>query len=400
MKIELLLNPLLEQKIKQRRVVDVYSQAITEAQNLYILSAFLTDWSPQAKLNPKCEDLCFIVGTDFGLTSKDACRSVLKWLPKRLKCDLLAAEGIGGFHPKLLMWRTGKGEYRLLLGSSNLTTAAFETNHEANVLLDISSDTFEEIRNWIDTIRDNCRPVNEDWLKEYKEAIKRGVGKGQRKNKELKPFLLAAPSRKDINSRIPYRRAKQRAFAKIAPQLRRAIAQCANGKIGDSRFYTGMIEIWGHHTSRFMGRGFEIIGKGAKWHQACRSLEIILDKSEKIKPPALDTIVRAEKDSLAKMHNSVRRSWLSEMLCHFFPESYPLIDKPVTAWLRHNKYHPPRGASEGAKYLHLARQMREVVKRKQNPNIRNLVELDFAIWADTLIRKGESLTDYDQYNLP
>ena len=43
--------------------------------------------------------------------------------------------------------------------------------------------------------------------------------------------------------------------------------------------------------------------------------------------------------------------------------------------------------------------MREVVKRKQNPNIKNLVELDFAIWADSIIRKGESLADYDKYNL-
>lgn len=163
-------------------------------------------------------------------------------------------------------------------------------------------------------------------------------------------------------------------------------------------------DIWGHHTSRFMGSGFQIAGKRAKWHQVCQSLQNILDKSGKIKPPALDTIVRAEKDFLAnppnsKKPNAARGSWLSEMLCHFFPDSYPLIDKPVTAWLRHNKYHPPRGASEGAKYIHLARQMREVVKRKQNPNIKNLVELDFAIWADSIIRKGESLADYDKYNL-
>jgi hypothetical protein len=89
MEIELLLNPLLDQKTKPRRIVDAYTQAITEAKELYILTAFLTDWSPQANLNSKCEDLCFIVGTDFGLTKKDACRAVLNWLPRRHKCDFI-----------------------------------------------------------------------------------------------------------------------------------------------------------------------------------------------------------------------------------------------------------------------------------------------------------------------
>ena len=79
--------------------------------------------------------------------------------------------------------------------------------------------------------------------------------------------------------------------------------------------------------SRFMGSGFQIAGKRAKWHQVCQSLQNILDKSGKIKPPALDTIVRAEKDFLAnppnsKKPNAARGSWLFEMLCHFFPDSY------------------------------------------------------------------------------
>ena len=206
MKIELLLNPLLEQKTKPRQVVDAYTQAINEAKELYILTAFLMDWLPQANLNSKCEDLCFIVGTDFGLTRKDACRAVLNWLPRRHKCDFIAAEEIGGFHPKLMMWRFGRGEYRLLLGSSNLTTAAFETNHEANVLLDISSNTFKEIRGWIDTIRGSgkCRPVNDDWFNDYKEAVRRSSRWGKRKKSELQFSVdCTKPEGNELANSIP-----------------------------------------------------------------------------------------------------------------------------------------------------------------------------------------------------
>jgi len=77
MRAELLFNPLVSVKRGARRVAEAYTQAVSEATELYVLTAYLTDWAITKKLNPGCTDLCFIVGTDFGLTRRAACRAVL-----------------------------------------------------------------------------------------------------------------------------------------------------------------------------------------------------------------------------------------------------------------------------------------------------------------------------------
>src|SRR5688572_27984993 len=99
---------------------DIFNRAIVDATELFIVSASLTEWLPKQKLTDKCREFTFIVGPDFGLTRKDACRKVLRWLPKVRKNDLLAADQIDGFHPKLIMGRNENGQKQLLLGSSNL----------------------------------------------------------------------------------------------------------------------------------------------------------------------------------------------------------------------------------------------------------------------------------------
>jgi len=45
--------------------------------------------------------------------------------------------------------------------------------------------------------------------------------------------------------------------------------------------------------------------------------------------PALDNVVRKEIDRLADADNPNRGAWLSEMLCHYFPSRYPVVNKPV-----------------------------------------------------------------------
>ena len=48
----------------------LYDQAIADAVELFIVSAYLTDWQPKQKITNKCRELFFIVGTDFGLTKR------------------------------------------------------------------------------------------------------------------------------------------------------------------------------------------------------------------------------------------------------------------------------------------------------------------------------------------
>lgn len=357
----------------------IYDKAIAEAVELFIVSAYLTDWKTNQAINEKCEELGFIVGTDFGLTRKQACRNVMKWLPEQYKSDFLAADRLSGFHPKLVLWKNGSNQGHLLLGSSNLTQAAFSTNHEANVLLEISDSQYAIIKGWIYKIRQACSPISEDWLEKYKEATqapKTATGK--------KPPLIffELPSGHLINKAIAYRQKQYEAFMKIKDRLKTLIEKCAAGDLANNAFYDQMMDLWGKGDPppRLQGRGFEIKGKHAYWQDVCKSLSTIFALAKTAATPALDNAVRKEIDRLAKAHNANRGAWMSEMLCQYFPELYPVDNGPVRYWLQHNKYHAPRKASEGSRYIDLALKLRSATKQNKSNKAKNLLELDSAIW--------------------
>lgn len=358
-------------------LIKFFNKAFKEAMELFIVSAYLTEWNPGTKLNKNCEELSFIVGTDFGITTKDACRKVLKWLPESMKNDFLAADAISGFHPKLIMWKDESDQCNLLLGSSNLTQAAVTTNYEANVLTKISKEQYDIIRDWVYSIRLACSPISEDWLDSYKEAtrVSKPSGKG-------KTYIIQfnLPSGKDIDKAISRRRKQQKAFASIKDELTMLIKRCASSKISNKKFYEGMMDLWGSHKSRFQGRGFEIAGKHSKWKEVCKSILSVLSKSDTATVLSLDTIVKKEVDYLNSRQNPNRGAWLSEMLCHYFPDRYPLVNKPVKVWLQHNKYRHPRGSSEGARYIDLSIKLRHAIKSNVANRAKNLAELDHAIW--------------------
>ena len=354
----------------------LYNRAIADAVELFIVSAYLTDWRPNQELPDKCRELSFIVGTDFGLTRRDACRNVLKWLPEEYKSDFLAADHIAGFHPKLVMWKDEVGQCHLLLGSSNLTRAAFSTNYEANVYVTISDEQYNDIKEWIYKIGFECSPISEDWLEQYKEAEKARGPRG----KKAPVVSLQLPSGTLIDEAVLARRKQHEAFADIKEALAELIGRCAQGILTNEHFYTEMMALWGRHPSRLQGKGLEIRGKHSNWQDVCRSISTILATAETASVPALDYTVRKEIDRLAKARNPNRGAWLSEILCHYFPDLYPLVNNPVKAWLQHNEYRVPRKASEGAQYIYRARALRRAIKQNTKNEARDLLELDHAIW--------------------
>lgn len=358
-------------------LTDLYDRAISEAVELFIVSAYLTEWKPKGSIGKDCEEMSFIVGTDFGITRKDACKAVLAWLPKAMKSDFLAADRISGFHPKLVLWKTKTGEYHLVLGSSNLTQAAFSTNYEANVFLTIPKDKYDYIKEWVYFIRLQCSPISEDWLESYKEADKPRQGPSGKKPPVI---ALSLPSGEDINEAVKRRKAQQKAFAGIRDELIKLANKCAGGEISNATFYEDMMTLWGHHESRFQGRGFEILGKHSDWKDTCSSLSTIVAKGSSSSVVALDNLVRKEIDRLASTKNPNRGAWLSEMLCHFFPDRYPILNKPVRIWLQHNNFKGPRKASEGALYIDLSMKLRDALANNKTNTARNLSELDHAIW--------------------
>jgi len=354
----------------------LYDNAISEATELFIVSAYLTEWRPKQSISPNCQRLSFIVGTDFGITRKSACQSVLRWLPKHFQGDFLAADHIAGFHPKFVMWKDTDGNCKIVLGSSNLTQAAFTKNYEANIFTPLSLEEYNIIKAWVYEVKLGCSPISEDWLAQYRESIQQTKDHG---TKTSPVISLLVPTGTDINQAILDRRKQHKAFQTIGDELADLIRKCANGQIASDEFYEEMMQKWGKHKSRLQGRGFEIRGKHSDWQDVCKSISAILDAAPSSAPDVLDDLVRKEIDRLAKTHNPNRGAWMSEMLCHYLPGLYPVVNTPVRSWLYHIKYGPPHKASQGARYIDLARKLRLAIKQKKN-KARNLLELDHGIW--------------------
>jgi HKD family nuclease len=147
-----------------------YKDAFKNATELFIASAYLTEWDEKLELNPKCGTFRFLIGKDFGITKKDACRKVMRWLPRERKHEFLVADQISGFHPKSLFWKEENGRYFAIIGSSNLTLAAFSNNYEANVLTELSESNYLDCKKWLKDVESLSRVVEDDWLNnEYEE---------------------------------------------------------------------------------------------------------------------------------------------------------------------------------------------------------------------------------------
>lgn len=231
----------------------MYESAIRNASELYVASAYLTDWGTGSRTGSSCNKVVFLVGTDFGLTRKKALFKVLRWLP-------------------------GK--------------------------------------------KASCVIVN---------------------------------------------------------KIRAGARRCVRHDISNRDFWQLFWRLWSGHKSRFQGGGLQISGRAANWREACNSLLVILKAAKVNRGRGLDHVVSREIDQLAGLKNPARGAWLSEMLCHYNPELYPIRNGPVLKWLKHNKWRGRRGATEGQRYTELAQQLRYAV-REQPAGARNLAELDAAIW--------------------
>jgi len=359
----------------------IYAKALREATELYIASAYLTDWDDEQTVGQSCKHLVFLVGTDFGLSRKAAMRSVLRWMPKHGSCQLLAAPRItgGGFHPKVVAWKSKEGRHYALTGSSNLSKAAFGGNYEANVFSVISAAQFRLITKWLDPLVEQSDPISEDWIdNHYREAPLGSGAAGSRPTPS--PVKWVLPKGVSYERHVHDRRKQQAAFSEIKGRIALEARRCAEGKLANREFWARFWDTWSKHTSRFQGSGLQFKCKSANWRQACRALTNILEAGRSDSShEALDAVVTREIDLLAQRENPARGAWLSEILCHYFPALYPIRNAPVNKWLKSNKWRGRRGSSEGQRYVELARKLRHAVESRP-AGAQNLAELDAAIW--------------------
>jgi len=334
-------------------------------------------------LNPACSRFRLIVGKDFGITRKDACRAALKWLPAERKGDFMVAERLSGFHPKAVIWKTAQQKHFMLVGSSNLSAAAFEGNVEANASAEVLPPIFEQAREWIDWIEDRCVPMSEDWLEHYVEASRESKGSGG-KNKALVEHALTVqlrlPKPKAIADLLNDRRKMLQAYDAKREAIFRLFRKCARGDIDNATFYEQIGQLWGSEAgNRLQGLGWERKGKSANFRELGEAFVTIIGAAKRQR----DDVVREQLDKLKAAGNPARQAFFSEMLCLRFPQEYPVLNKPVKAFLSEIQFAGPRGASEGTKYIDLARKLRAALKANPEYPAKNLAELDILFWADS-----------------
>ncbi|MHB8409777.1 MAG: phospholipase D-like domain-containing protein [Acidiferrobacterales bacterium] len=363
-----------------KALAKVYGTAFKNAQELFLVSAYLTAWQKMPKPN-KCKTFTFIIGKDFGITRKAACNEVLKWLPKRFLSDFLVADNISGFHPKALFWRGSNGRCHMLVGSSNLTEAAMSSNVEANVSQDISTKQFDQARQWVGELAKNSVPVNGGWMAKYVEAkrLPLGGGKGKKKpdEKDSAPVMpLVLPSPTAGNEYIKGRRRQIAHFEKNKQRLLEVFRQGGQGKLKNGEVYEKLKELWTPHI--FQLGPWQISAKRSNWKAFSRAFVAICDAPENER----DSVVRAQLDWLAEKGVPTRGAVFTELLCRYFPDTYPVLNNPIKIWARAAGYKAPRGASEGTRYLFLAKTLRAALAQKPpRYPARNLAELDLFIWA-------------------
>ncbi|TCS55607.1 hypothetical protein EDD52_13010 [Primorskyibacter sedentarius] len=353
----------------------LYEKAFLEATELYVLSAYLTAWDYPAALNPRCSKFRLIVGTDFGITRKQALKNALMWLPNDQKCNFLAADLISGFHPKAAFWKDQTGDCYCVIGSSNQTNAAFTTNYEVNISSEIGLDEFDATCEWIKNIEKNCSQVNEYWIDQYKEGTPPPPKKPKKdgSKKGLQACDIQVPT--NFHRNLLRRNEQMKAYMETRDTFMSLVEKCATGQLSNAIFYQEFTALWGgNHLISFQSDVWKITGKKSNLSEICHSLIKVRDS----KTSSLDDLVRVELDRLEKLKNPTRKSLFTEFLCKEFPDQYPVWNKPIEGYLKFNNLEFPRGSSFGSKYIHMAREMRKIVKREGSP-VKDLTELDLLI---------------------
>jgi hypothetical protein len=356
-----------------------YHKAFSNAEELFVVSAYLTDWDSTLKLGKNCKHFRIIVGKDFGITRKHACREVMKWLTAPQAAQFKVADNISGFHPKAIFWRESSHKYYVLLGSSNLTRAAFQTNYEANIVSEISEDEYLIAKSWIKMIEKDSIVVSNDWLDSYVEGGPPKISKGKSTAAiSEKPIVsIKLPNPEGMMEIIRRRRAQLRKHMRHKEDLLNLFRQCANGTLSSPDFYYQLPLHWSTNIdNRLQGFGWEILGKNSNFQSLSLSFIRIIDSLEDDR----DDIVQEEIDRLAKLKVSTRSAFLSEMLCLAFPGEFPILNDPVKKYLRSIKFRGPRGATEGASYIETATKLRYSLRQNIKYPAKDLAELDAVIW--------------------
>jgi len=303
----------------------------------------------------------------------------MRWLPKSRKQQFMVADNIQGFHPKAMFWLDSQGNAFSLIGSSNLTKAAFQTNYEANAYSEISKEEYNKAKKWVAEIERQSVIVSEDWIERYQESAVKNAGAPSRKKTNTPnptiPLTLAQPQ--DTRKLLKARRLQLRNYGQTKDSIIDLFRRCAGENITSEQFFEMLPTVWDMSLgNRLQGKGWERRGKAADFKELTSSFLRVLDAPSAERD---DTVV-SELDHLAVSENPARKAFYSEMLCLAFPKEYPVLNQPVSDYIKDMKFKAPRGATEGGRYIDLAKKLRSLLIQNPNYPAKTIAELDTIIW--------------------
>lgn len=388
--MKVLLNPKDNENLKA-----LYNRAFKRAEEIYIATAFLTDWSFSQKPTKSCKKFVALVGTNFGLTRKAACQSLLDWLPRNLRGNVFAfPSNENTFHPKVLIWKERK-ECLALIGSSNMTNAALSENYEINSFSTIGQEEYERIIRWFNDCIKLSDPISKSWISKYKETKIGGKGAKSKITINQNDLKTKLPRKEGFKALLDEREHKQEIFKKKKAKILHLLRSNKSKSMSNAAFWTEFTQLWHRRWEeedcfRFQGSGVErICTKNNNWREVTTALLDIIENEKKMSLLDLDQLVAEKIDLLAKRKNPARKAWFSEMLCQFFPDKYPVLNEPVRTWIKEKKWALDRGGTEGRKYIDLARRLRSVVRQNSN-YVKNLAQVDTLIWRICPPKKKKS----------
>lgn len=391
-KTRILLNP-----ENNRELIKLYERAFQNGTEVFLATAFLTDWGFKVPLNRKCQKFLAIVGTNFGLTRKRACQKLYDWLPRGVAFQAKAFRVVPGktFHPKILVWKENDS-YFALVGSSNLTSAAMSSNYEINTFNEIDERQYKSIQTWFNDRSYESEKIEPTWIEKYKEADLKNCRSIDVQEEKEAVFDLKLNPPSNITETLAQRKNQCENFLVHKDTILKLLNDCASvakketvSKMeieeANDLFWKSFSKLWhfqkdGKLQFRFQGNGVERTCTKSNWNESTTALLEIINSEENLSIERLDVLVAQKIDDLCKQKNPARGAWLSEMLCQFFPDFYPVKNDPVEKWIESLDWKFETGLSEGQWYIELSRRLRNVVYQNKDI-VNNLAELDHVIWA-------------------
>lgn len=287
-----------------------------------------------------------------------------------------------------MFWRELDGKCYALLGSSNLTQAAFSTNVEANGFAAITDDQFELASTWVERIFEVSVTLNDTWLDRYQEARQPVRPKNSTTDSSEDTedaYHLPLPVIRGLKGYKPFlaqRRNQMEAFRENRAELEELFRATSKAKLWNEarvdEFYYRLSSLWyfGDYGSRFQGKGWERKGRNSDFREFSKSIVRVLDAPF----AGRDRVVIWEINRLTALKIPTRGALFSEMLCQFFPKHYFVMNGPVQDWFSSLDIAFPRGLSKGERYVNRARLLRAALKRADDYPAKSLAELDCIIW--------------------